>query len=175
MVFGLKKVKVGGPINFRQWNLDQQVRGLRLEVDKDNDLIALPVISVNPASDQTVSNASALIVRGYVAWGGGPGNVDVLVPRDPTKDIYLLQLQIVPAGLSLAVPAIHRLDIRDKANPPINRYFLHTWLPAVPDYMEPVVINFPCPGIRFPFGVNAYTASAPDTGYYAIQAWGYEA
>jgi len=55
----MKHVTVGRAIDWQQWQLDQAVRSVRMQVDKDGDLYALPVIVVDPTKGLTVTGISS--------------------------------------------------------------------------------------------------------------------
>lgn len=55
----MRHVTVGKAIDWQQWQLDQAVRSVRMQVDKDGDLYALPVIVVDPTKEKTVTGVSA--------------------------------------------------------------------------------------------------------------------
>ena len=44
----MRHVSINRPLDFAQWNLDGNVRSVRIQVDKDNDMYCLPVIVVDP-------------------------------------------------------------------------------------------------------------------------------
>lgn len=54
-----KKVSVGGPVDTAQWNLSENVRGLHIAVDRENDMIAWPVVVVDPTMEKVSASANA--------------------------------------------------------------------------------------------------------------------
>jgi hypothetical protein len=66
----MKHVTVGKAIDWQQWQLDQSVRSIRFQVDKDNDLYALPVVVIDPTTESVKAAANAwepFMMGGYLA------------------------------------------------------------------------------------------------------------
>lgn len=175
MVFGLRKVKVGGPINFQQWNLDQQVRGLRLEVDSDNDLLALPVVIVDPTQKPEVLAATSAQPQ---VWQWGAIDTDIVGPKvvlpvnNPGETIMLAGFVISFGGPTIAAAGLVGINVSDaSANMEWNFY---SYCGPVAQPLDPIVVIFPDPlpltkGEDFSVDLSGPLVS----GKIIVTAWGY--
>ena len=177
MVFGLRKVKVGGPINFQQWNLDQQVRGLRLEVDKDNDLIALPVLVVDTTGEpstltSSISTPTVQTIRGSIKSSFGP---TTFWTPDAGKRIRLLGGVISGSNLTLAAAGTEYIVIETNS----SAYILELTQQldaAVPKDLAPFEFSLGPVGYLAPtdFYIDIRLLTALATGQYVVWVWGSE-
>jgi len=176
MVFGLKKVTCGGPINFLQWNLDTQVRGLRMEVDKDNDLIALPVVVVDPTKSQVSANPVSVPLNEMIYGAGVIDSAVVWQPAGPaasTPSSYfnLLSLSIDPGSCTLAVPDLLTVIVSDTTHVPSMEYAF--WCEAAASFKASKVFTFPYPGVPMLGQAVAILDAALLSGNAVVTSVGY--
>ena len=173
MVFGLKKVTCGGPINFQQLQLDKQVRGLRMEVDKDNDLIALPVVVVDTTGPQTVASTPLVIEFQYQAVNAF-GNKMIWTPA-AGKRIRLMGGSICGANLTLAAAAREIVTL--------NRGVPGEYFYLIQQYLDATTRDFQ--NVNFDYGLQGFLLNPDEsiiatlgtvlaTGAYFVHVWGRE-
>lgn len=174
-LLGLKKIRCGGPLDFAQWQLSSQARGLRMIVDEHGDLVAFPVVIVDPTADKVAATG----VEGGTPWRASqtlsaPGVATLHAPADPAESSYLLGMIIDYSDSALAVPGLMGITFAAIAPPGpvlLNHEF---WVAAAAAFRPSLVLSFGAQGLRAIGGIQVGTGTALTTGVVRIQAWGFD-
>jgi hypothetical protein len=171
----VKHVTVGKAIDWQQWQLDQSVRSIRFQVDKDNDLYALPVVVIDPTGALTTappSNYHPITWREGVALAGF-GPFPLHLPVLPQTISYICGLGIDYEDVRLvAAAAVTGSLLRVDTGAPVATH--RFWVDVAANFKPSHTIDLRDFPIPCPLGVMADT-SAVVLGQYTMYAWGYDA
>jgi len=172
-------VTIGKSLDWQQMGFDQSVRGMRVQVDKDNDVYAVPVIMIDPTGTKKVS-AQGVCPGGI--WcerqtiTTGPTFYPVHIAPDG-MDSYVLGLTLDYADSTFAAAALAAVAWCDN-EPPVYpvRYFHYFHCAAAAAFRNSLVVPFGEKPLRFAHGVQGYnqTSFAGATGV-VLGCWGYDA
>ena len=111
----MKHVTVGKAIDWQQWQLDQSVRSIRFQVDKDNDLYALPVVVIDPTMEKVSASANAwqsFALGGHLSvTPSNTGYYEVDLPVGYDIEVDSMNLVITTAGAALDTAEIYGIFI----------------------------------------------------------------
>ena len=167
----MKHVTVGRAIDWQQWQLDQSVRSIRMQVDKEGDLYALPVVVIDPTGEKVSASPSrtTTVYDDLIT----SGITDLWIPPDD-QDAYVQGFVIDYGNLTSVAPLAATIRFRDRQDAPIAWYGHYAWIADVAVFRPSLVVQFPDTGIRSINGVAVYL-TAGCNGFISVQMWGYEA
>lgn len=171
-----KHVSFETPVDWRQWKLDQAIRSLRMWVDGEGDLYAVPVVVVDPTGNKSAADG---LTRGAGWWErvniGGFAGVIPIHATTAELTSYLVGAQLDYENCSLAVAALWGYSLRG-VGPPATayRWSHYAWLDVNPAFRPSLVVPFGTSPIPFPGGIEAVIPGAT-VGNVELTVWGYDA
>jgi len=170
-----KHVSFETPIDWRQWKLDQAIRSLRMWVDGEGDLYAVPVVVVDPTG---AASSATLPQHPCINWENASliTNAGVNIIAQPTAGQYI-KLYGMKLDFSMTAdaggPAHFRLIIEDYPSG-VGLFALQIYVAAAA-YNHEIVLNFLpsfltnlTPGSS----INARWFAPPSTATVRCDAWG---
>lgn len=166
-------VTVGNAIDWQQMNLDQSVRSIRMWIDKERDLYAVPVIVIDPTSSKVSANG---IVPGILwesheyFWDALP--IQMHVPPVGMRS-YIIGIEVSDIGSTLAVAGLQGINVFSMD--PAALLFQHGWWaevnPAYHDAWQFIGDNY----VAIVGGIIVSLMFAPNANGVQVRVWGYDA
>ena len=166
----MKHVTVGKAIDWQQWQLDQSVRSIRFQVDKDNDLYALPVVVIDPTGDKVIAQGATVLDWEWLATSVSAIVTDVDMPA-PGFTTFLDQYEICWGGDTLGVAAVNYVLFVEPVIGVLHDVMWWCGVNAV--HREPYNFKLKYP-LEFPNGMRMQLFSALATGQVQVHIWGHE-
>ena len=169
-----KKVKVGAPIDTLNWQLSETVRGLHCAVDKEGDMIAMPVFIIDPTSPTRQNIVPQL--PGGEAWSttvelAASGNVFTA-----NRPYRVLGALFSFAGPTLAVAADMVVALNDMTQ---TFWAFNRWYPVAAADLTPVSFYWPngyrvprVPGSISTYAVQMTIGRVLTSGAIDVCLWG---
>jgi len=144
-----KHVSFETPIDWRQWKLDQSIRSLRMWVDPDGDLYAVPVVVVDPTG---VAASARQPITPYTDFHetsviSGPPVQVASPPLLTNLDIYGMRLDLGIINAAVAAPFNLRFY---EAQSGRNIFITRIWVPLAA-YPHEIIFDFSAHPIHVPW------------------------
>jgi len=163
-------VTVGKAIDWQQMGFDQSVRGMRVQLDKDNDMYALPVIVMDPTGDRVEATGLPTDRWEWLATAVSAVVTDVHFPA-VGRTTFLDQYEVCFGGDTLAAAAANYvLFIDPVVGIPHDVMF---WCGVNAEYKPPYNLTLKYP-LEFPNGMRIQLFSALASGSVQIHIWGHD-
>jgi len=175
-ILGFKKIRCGGPINFDQWKLDSQARGLRMIVDELGDIVAFPVVVVDPSTDLAgVQGVSEGTRWSDAATITAAGVTTLHVPTAPNTISYLYGLFLDYSDAVLAVAGLDSFYIAEIGPPSPYRWGHQYWLDTTASFRPSLPMDFSRHPLQGRNGFNvAHGVALAGGSELILRAWGYD-
>ena len=166
----MRHVTVGKAIDWQQWQLDQAVRSIRFQVDKDNDLYALPVVVIDPTGDKVIAQGATVLDWEWLATSVSAIATDVHMPATGFTT-FLDQYEVCFGGDRLAVAAVNYLLFID---PAVGVLHDLAWWCEVAASSKPaynLTLKYP---LEFATGMRMQLFTALASGQVQLHIWGHD-
>jgi len=163
-------VTINRPIDWSQWNLDRSIRSIRMQVDRDNDMYALPVVVIDPTGDQVRTDTPIRTDWEWYATAVSAIITDVHTPAAGYTS-FLDQYEICWAGDTLGAAAVNYILFED---PDIGiPHAVAWWCDVNPAYKVPYncTLKFP---LEFPTRMRVQLFAALTSGSVSVHIWGHD-
>ena len=173
----MRHVTVGKAIDWQQWQLDQAVRSVRMQVDHEGDLYAIPVIVVDPTKELTVTGLSA--PAPWYGYGTMQAAMTYITFNTPIqgRSSWITKISIDFANATILGGAQNQFFVQ--TNDGLTQLF-RTW-----QYFPAALPNPPRPTVIWDFGAHPIAAGPSGCGcgmtgdmdaltQIAVHCWGYD-
>lgn len=169
-----RRVEISKPIESASWNLQESIKGVSLEMDREGNVKGMPVVVIDTTKPSSVPASASYIPGSIITGTAQPQDVTYQTLHDCTKtDTYVLGFLIdYAAAFMITGPAEVDLVFFDGNN---TIKLIHRWyVDITPAFHTSLVITFGVP-YAFPRAVKVAITGGPLNLPMFVTMWGYDA